>query len=57
MIAEYALLPRTILQALVGYWAYDDDPFSAGATQLLFPTEFKPDAPHLFVGLGVKLGL
>ncbi len=55
VIAEYTIFPRAILQALGGYWAYNGDPF---VNEPLFPDEFTSfSIPHLFFGVGLKLGL
>jgi hypothetical protein len=54
LILDFTVLPRTILHARGGYWVFDDDPF---AGEPLFSDDFTPDVPHLFFGLGLKLGL
>jgi hypothetical protein len=51
---EYIVMRRTVLQALGGYWLYDD-PFEAEGED--FPEEYDPKIPHWFLGFGLKVGL
>lgn len=52
LTVEYIVLPRIMVEALGGYWLYDD-PFEGEE----LPDEYDPKVTNWFAGLGLKVGL
>lgn len=49
--AEGIIFPRIIVQATLGYWRFSDPLLQRGV-----PSQYEPNMPEVYVGLGIRVG-